>query len=137
MADLLGTAFNIGEINVTGLPIIQLIHFIIAAQSVPAGTIVPEGATIGVQVTTISNLPLATIDHTLPQEIGSMKVDDLNKMIAAQPNLVLLASDPAVLTDAAKRSEFLTAANAAAGRQLANEGNAEAMMRVIKLIRRR
>jgi hypothetical protein len=66
-----------------------------------------------------------------------MKVDDLNKMIAAQPNLVLLASDPAVLTDAAKRSEFLTAANAAAGRQLANEGNAEAMMRVIKLIRRR
>ena len=136
MADLLTNAFTIGEINVTGLPIIQLTHFIVASQSVPAGTIVPEGATIGVQVTTISNIPLSTIDHTLPQEIGSLKVDDLNNMMTAQPNLVLLANDPAVLTDATKRAAFVAAANTAAGKSLATEANAEAMMRVIKMIRR-
>lgn len=135
MADLLNTAFNVGEIDVTGLQIIQLTHVIVASQSVPAGTIVPEGATIGVQITTISDVPLSNIDHTLPQEVGSLKVDDVNKMILAQPTLLQLASDPAVLTDPVKRTAFITATNTAAGKQLATDVNAEALTRAIKLIR--
>lgn len=132
----LSTSFNIDAVDAASLPILQLKQFIIASQSVPAGTIIPEGATIGVQISTISNLPLGSVDHTLPVEIGSLKVGDINAMMAAQPTLLQMASDPAVLTDANKRSAFVNAANAAAGKSLATDANAEAMTRVILMMGR-
>jgi hypothetical protein len=131
--------FTLDDISrevLAGLPLLTLREYVVVGQSVQAGAIVPEGAVIGVQITPIGQVSIGDLVASLPAEIASMKVSDFDHLITVQPELITMAGDPAVLTDPVKRATFMDIANRAAGRTLVTETNAEAMMRVIKRVRR-